>query len=93
MVTSPIQRVHYTNRQESQRPSAWTSIDGFLQNKDDLYKRIEETVYNTAYDLETVAEMLKSEGWTDIHCALEKDLNTPLVEPEKEKRVFFAASK
>jgi hypothetical protein len=32
-------------------------------------------------------------GWKDVHFALVQDLKTPLVEPEKEMRVFIVASR
>ena len=72
---------------------AYTRISGFALVKDGQYERFEETVYNTAFDMENVRQLLLSTGFRSAHCARVEELTTPLVEPECEPRVFFVAQK
>ncbi|HEX2905580.1 MAG TPA: class I SAM-dependent methyltransferase [Phototrophicaceae bacterium] len=70
---------------------AWTRITGFVRNADGTYERVDETAYNTVFDLAWVKQTLLEIGWQDVYAARLQDLKTPLAEPEKEGRVFFVA--
>ncbi len=72
---------------------AWARITGFVQEAEGVYRRFEETVFNTAFDLERVKALLMAAGWQAAYFARVQDLNTPLGEPEKEERVFVVACK
>jgi SAM-dependent methyltransferase len=72
---------------------ALTRISGFARARDDLYERFEETVFNTAFDMAQVREMLLAAGWRGVHFARLQELATPLDEPEEEGRVFIVAQK
>ncbi len=72
---------------------AWTRITGFLHEEGDRYRRFDETVFNTAFDLAWVKAALSETGWTDVCLASGRDMKTPLAEPEKEGRVFVVARK
>ena len=70
---------------------AYTQITGFSRMENGLYERVEESVYNTAFELQTVVEALKDSGFDQVHCSRLTDLATSLENPEGEKRVFFVA--
>ncbi len=72
---------------------AWARITGFVQEKEGFYRRFEETVFNTLFEVPRVIEALQSAGWKNPYCACLQELQTPLLEPEKEERVFFVACK
>jgi hypothetical protein len=58
-----------------------------------LWERFEQTAFNTVFDLEQVRSALLDVGWKSVYFALVQDLKTPLLEPEKEMRVFIVAAK
>lgn len=68
-------------------------ITGFIQTKDGLYERFDEVVYNIGYDLNEVKEILEAIGFKGVYFARLKDLSSPILEPEKEYRVFVVAKK
>lgn len=72
---------------------AWARITGFIQEPDGLYRRFEETVFNTVFDLERVQAALLNIGWPNVYFARVHDLKTPVAEPENETRVFVVARK
>lgn len=72
---------------------AWTRISGFVRRGRDAYERVEETAYNTVFDLAEVRQALLEAGWASVYCARFPDLETPLDEPEREGRVFVIAHK
>lgn len=72
---------------------AWTRICGYLRAEDGRYDRFEETVYNTAFDLEDVASLLRQAGWQRWHFARLAELGVALEAPEQEPRVFIVAVK
>jgi len=72
---------------------AWMKITGFVEVSEGRFKRFEETVYNTVFNLESVKATLLKVGWKNVHFAQIKDLSMPLADPEKEGRVFIVASK
>lgn len=72
---------------------AYTRISGFYPAGDGLYRRFEETAYNTVFDLEAVRRALLDEGFARVHFARSQDLTLPVGEPENESRIFVVASK
>jgi len=72
---------------------AWTRITGFIQARDGLYERFEETAFNSAFEMAGVKSALLDVGWKNVYFAQIQDLKTPITEPEKEGRVFIVASK
>jgi SAM-dependent methyltransferase len=72
---------------------AWTRITGFIQAPDGLYERFEETAFNSVFEMARVKSALLDVGWKNVYFAQIQDLKTPIIEPEKEGRVFIIASK
>jgi len=72
---------------------AWTQITGFIREDNGLYTRVEQTAFNTIYDLERVRNALLECGWQSVYFAGGQDLHTPLPEPEQAPRVFVVARK
>jgi SAM-dependent methyltransferase len=71
---------------------AYTRINGFIRDDDGRYSRFEEMVYNIAFDLVQVRDLLLKTGWRDAYFARSDALAVPLDEPEREGRVFVVAS-
>lgn len=71
---------------------AYARINGFIREDDGRYSRFEQVVYNTAFDMAQVHDLLLSTGWQDACFARIDDLAIPLDEPEREGRVFVVAS-
>jgi len=84
-----ITRGEYDGRSDKAR----TRITGFIGTPNGLYKRFDETVFNTVFDLARVKKALLEVGWKNVYFARVKDLTTPLTDPEDEGRVFIVASK
>lgn len=59
----------------------------------DLYRRFDEAVYNTVFDLAAVRVMALQAGFTEFHYSRLDDLATPVSEPEKEDRIFGVATR
>ena len=72
---------------------AWMTITGFATESNGLYRRSDETVYNTVFSMERVQRALCEAGWKNVHFARIQELSTPLDDPEEEGRVFIVASK
>ena len=72
---------------------AWTRFTGFTGMENGLYKRFDETVYNTVFCMEMVRKALLEIGWKDVYFAQIQDPAAPLAEPENENRVFIVAIK
>jgi len=72
---------------------AWTRITGFIRNTDGKYDRFEETIFNTAFNLDEVKNLLISAGWRKVSLVSESNFYTPLDEPENYSRVFFISEK
>jgi len=70
---------------------AWTRITGFLRTGNNLFERVDENIFNTAFDLGRVKNALLEVGWNEPYFARLADLRTPIAEPEKEGRVFVIA--
>jgi SAM-dependent methyltransferase len=78
---------------DGQSQHALTRVSGFIRNPDGYYKRFEETVSNTVFEMTTVRDMLLDTGWRQVHFARFQALAEPIDEPEKEERIFLVASK
>ena len=78
---------------DEQSDKAWTKFTGFTLNPDGSYNRFDETVYNTAFDMDWVRETLLTVGWKDVRFAKIQNLDKPLNDPESEPRVFVVVSK
>jgi len=72
---------------------AYTRVSGFIRAANGQYDRFEETVYNTVFDMDWVRDTLLQIGWRDVYFARYDALDTSITEPEKERRVFFVATK
>ncbi len=70
---------------------AYTQISGFLRQESGLYKRFNEVVYNTIFNLDEVGAALEDAGFSDVTLARSDALDTPLEAPERSARVFFIA--
>ncbi|NPV07905.1 MAG: class I SAM-dependent methyltransferase [Anaerolineae bacterium] len=68
-------------------------LSGFAPVGPRRYERFDEVVYNTAFPLERVAELLLEVGWRDAYFSSQADLLTPVEDPEAEMRVFAVARK
>ena len=49
--------------------------------------------FNTVFEMVKVKRILLEVGWKDVQFARIQDLKTPIIEPEKEGRVFIVARK
>jgi len=78
---------------DGQSDRAWMRITAFVGPSNGLYERIDETVYNTVYDMDRVKKALLEIGWQNVHFARMQDLATPIDDPEVEGRVFVVASR
>jgi SAM-dependent methyltransferase len=72
---------------------AWARITGFYREGEEIYRRFEETAFNTLFDFPRVRQMLLETGWKNAHFARVQDLSAPLADPEQEGRVFIVAGK
>ena len=72
---------------------AWVRFTGFTRTPNGLFQKFEESVYNTAFDMEWVKKALLEVGWKNVYFARIQDLSKPLAEPEEEGRVFIVANK
>ena len=71
----------------------YTHITGFVRQEDGRYTRVDQTAFNTVFDLEPVTAMLQQAGFSTVYCAQSESLETPLAEPELVPRMFFVAQK
>lgn len=78
---------------DDQNKRSLTTISGFLRVSTQYYERFEETVYNTAFDLEEVRKAMLESGFSIAYASRGQELETRLEEPEKEGRVFFVGRK
>ena len=76
-----------------EKGEAITRVSGFVPEAGDGYHRFEEVVYNYAYELVKVKTLLEDAGWREISFVSMDDLQVPIGEPEKEKRIFIVAGK
>ena len=78
---------------DQQTVKAWTKITGFVRNKNGLYERFDETVYNIVFDMQDVMTWLLDAGFKEAYFARGSELATPIENPEEEPRIFFVAEK
>jgi SAM-dependent methyltransferase len=78
---------------DGQSDRASMRITGFVEATDGVFRRFDETIYNTVFDLQRVKEALLDIGWKYVYFARVRDLPTEIAEPEKEGRVFIVAAK
>ena len=72
---------------------AWTAVTGFLKEADGRYTRFDEVAYNTLFRMARVETLLKDMPFSRFHFARLSDLNTPISDPEAERRIFILAQK
>ncbi|MDF1543481.1 MAG: class I SAM-dependent methyltransferase [bacterium] len=80
-------------RFDEQQGRATMKITVFERLPDGLFKRFEETVFNSVFSLEKVSDALVDIGWKNVYFAALDDLAAPLAAPEDEVRVFAIASR
>ena len=97
IMVRPGEEIYLINRgmYDQHTVKAWTKITGFVQDEEDnrLYERFDETVYNTVFEMDAVRGWLLETGFRAVYFAVEGDLNTPIDNPEAQKRIFFVARK
>jgi hypothetical protein len=71
----------------------YTHITGFVRQEDGRYIRVDQTAFNSVFDVQAVTSLLHECGFENAYCALIDALDTPLENPEGENRVFFVAQK
>ena len=71
----------------------YTHITGFMRQEDGCYTRVDQTAFNSVFELPVVAGLLRDAGFAGVYCALVDALDSPLENPEQESRVFFVAQK
>jgi len=76
---------------DRERERAWTTISGFCRDDRDRWNRFSETIFNYCHPMADVLDWLRKAGFTQAWCARLRELNTPLADPETERRVFVAA--
>jgi hypothetical protein len=69
----------------------WTRVSGFMRTEGGLYERFGESVYNTAFEMARVRDLLIEAGFAHVHFARIEDLATPVADPEAEGRIFVVA--
>ena len=95
VMVRPGEQVYLINRgmYDEHTVKAWTKITGFVRDKGGLYERFDETVYNTVFEMAAVQVWLLETGFRKVHFAVDGALNTPIEDPEEQKRVFLVAQK
>ncbi|MCB2229780.1 class I SAM-dependent methyltransferase [bacterium] len=78
---------------EKDSDKAVMRISGFCRNDNNSFARFDETVFNTAFDLQQVRAALQETGWRNTRFASINSLSTPLEDPESEGRVFAVAER
>ena len=78
---------------DEENNKAMIRITGFIPAGENLYQRYDEVVFNVAYDMNEVKDMLHDSGWKEVYFARSEDLFTPIEEPESMRRVFIVAKK
>ena len=95
IMVRPGDEVYLINRgmYDEATVKAWTKITGFVRDDTGLFERFDETIYNTVFEMDAVRDWLLETGFQDVCFALDGDLNTPIDNPEEQKRVFFIGRK
>ncbi|MBN1231674.1 MAG: class I SAM-dependent methyltransferase [Anaerolineales bacterium] len=71
----------------------YSQITAFLKEDDGRFTKVEETIYNTIYDLQKVEQALKEVGWKTVKYVLPENFEIEIDEPEEFGRVFLLAQK
>lgn len=95
IMVRPGDQVYLINRgmYDEHTVKAWTKITGFVQDGSGLHERFDETVYNTVFEMVSVRIWLLETGFRKVYFAVDGALNTPIENPEEQKRVFLVAYK
>ncbi|MFN2236471.1 MAG: class I SAM-dependent DNA methyltransferase [Anaerolineales bacterium] len=95
IMVRPGDQVYLVNRgmYDEHTVKAWTKITGFVQDGNGLYERFDETVYNTVFEMISVRVWLLETGFRRVYFAVDGTLNSPVENPEEQKRVFVVAQK
>lgn len=72
---------------------AYTSISGFLRNRDGSYDRFVQRVYETAFETEEVLEALRRAGFSGCYVAAGSNLAVPAEATVALRRAFFICHK
>ncbi len=72
---------------------AYTRMSGFVKNEQGTWDRFDEVMYNTAFKLKDVADMITRTGFSKRWFASLEKLDAPLTDPESQYRVFVVAIK
>ncbi len=72
---------------------AETKIVAFLRQPDGTYRRVDQTLVNTVFDMSQTEEALREAGYRSVHFGHIRDLSIPVRDPETEARVFVVARK
>ncbi|EKU49930.1 class I SAM-dependent DNA methyltransferase [Staphylococcus massiliensis] len=76
---------------EGEEPySVWHDMTFFIQDNNDLYRRVDESHYQQTYTLETYATWLKEAGFSDIETFYDFDRHR---KDEHSDRLFFVVKK
>jgi SAM-dependent methyltransferase len=70
---------------------AWARISGFTRI-DGEWRRFEETLHNTGFAMDDVAEVVRDAGFKDFHFTGAQDRETPVSNPEEHARVWVIAT-
>lgn len=72
---------------------AYTKVIGFYKHGKNCYKKFDELMSNTVFDLSIVKDTLLDVGWKKVYFVKEDDLMTKINDPEVENRVIIIARK
>jgi SAM-dependent methyltransferase len=67
------------------------TITGFIREGNGLFKRFDETIFNTVFDMQWVKRALTDTGFRSVRFARLQDLSAPIDDPEQEGRAFIIA--
>jgi hypothetical protein len=70
---------------------AYLEIIGFAKDEAGHYRKFKELMFNTAFDLREVRELLERAGFAKVEFRRGDDELTPTASPEDENRAFIAA--
>jgi SAM-dependent methyltransferase len=76
---------------DRQAGRATSYISGFALKESGGYERFDEMAYNTAFEMETVRQVLQETRFRQVHFARLQSLGTPVEDPEAERRVWIVA--
>lgn len=62
--------------------AALIRIFGFFRTNNELYRRFEQIIINSIFELERIKALLLKIGWTEVYYARTGDLEIPIQDPE-----------